>query len=132
MTTELATDETTTTVCEACGHQHAGPELGGICVGCPCEETPDPARAVIDPESEHMRSAAVRIEASVERMETGLQILAKNVDKILARLGTAPTKPRAKPAPKPAEKPKTRKRYASPATVAEARAAKARARANRP
>lgn len=24
----------------ACGHQHAGPEAGGICVGCPCEERP--------------------------------------------------------------------------------------------
>lgn len=22
--------------CEKCGHQHAGPDLGGICVGCPC------------------------------------------------------------------------------------------------
>lgn len=21
-----------------CGHQHAGPEAGGICIGCPCEE----------------------------------------------------------------------------------------------
>jgi hypothetical protein len=22
--------------CEKCGHQHAGPDLAGICVGCPC------------------------------------------------------------------------------------------------
>lgn len=25
------------TVCPACGHQHAGPEVGGICIGCPCD-----------------------------------------------------------------------------------------------
>ena len=23
--------------CEACGHEHSGIELAGICVGCPCE-----------------------------------------------------------------------------------------------
>ena len=23
-------------VCSQCGHQHAGPALGGICIGCPC------------------------------------------------------------------------------------------------
>lgn len=23
-------------VCAACGHNHAGPALAGICVGCPC------------------------------------------------------------------------------------------------
>lgn len=26
-----------TTVCSACGHQHAGPEVANICVGCPCD-----------------------------------------------------------------------------------------------
>lgn len=26
--------------CEECGHQHAGPEVGGICIGCPCVATP--------------------------------------------------------------------------------------------
>lgn len=25
-------------VCAACGHQHADASLGGICIGCPCEE----------------------------------------------------------------------------------------------
>lgn len=24
--------------CARCGHTHAGPNLGWICVGCPCEE----------------------------------------------------------------------------------------------
>ncbi len=23
--------------CAECGHQHAGADLGGICIGCPCE-----------------------------------------------------------------------------------------------
>lgn len=22
--------------CNHCGHEHTGPELGGICIGCPC------------------------------------------------------------------------------------------------
>jgi hypothetical protein len=26
-----------TAKCEGCGHEHAGPEWGGICIGCPCE-----------------------------------------------------------------------------------------------
>ena len=26
--------------CTACGHEHQ-PALGGICIGCPCEERPD-------------------------------------------------------------------------------------------
>ena len=26
------------TVCASCGHQHTTAQLGGICVGCPCEE----------------------------------------------------------------------------------------------
>lgn len=26
--------------CAACGHRHAGPEAGGICIGCPCEVRP--------------------------------------------------------------------------------------------
>lgn len=28
----------TSSVCAACGHVHAGPQLGGICIGCPCPE----------------------------------------------------------------------------------------------
>jgi hypothetical protein len=32
--------------CAVCGHAHAGPEVGYICVGCPCPETPGhPAKA---------------------------------------------------------------------------------------
>lgn len=23
-------------MCVGCGHEHTGPELGGICIGCPC------------------------------------------------------------------------------------------------
>lgn len=23
-------------VCPECGHKHTGPELAGICIGCPC------------------------------------------------------------------------------------------------
>lgn len=30
-------------VCAACGHRHAGPELAGICIGCPCAGTPSPS-----------------------------------------------------------------------------------------
>lgn len=26
--------------CSACGHRHAGPDVGHICIGCPCEERP--------------------------------------------------------------------------------------------
>jgi hypothetical protein len=26
-----------TFVCTACQHRHTGPELAGICIGCPCE-----------------------------------------------------------------------------------------------
>jgi hypothetical protein len=29
------------TVCPKCNHQHAGPEIGFICVGCPCPERPE-------------------------------------------------------------------------------------------
>lgn len=29
--------------CGACGHEHAGPALGGICVGCPCPLVDQPA-----------------------------------------------------------------------------------------
>lgn len=29
--------------CDACNHNHAGPRLGGICVGCPC------IRVVLEP-----------------------------------------------------------------------------------
>lgn len=28
------------TTCESCGHEHAGPNFGGICIGCPCPEVP--------------------------------------------------------------------------------------------
>jgi len=28
------------TMCSTCKHQHAGPEIGFICVGCPCPERP--------------------------------------------------------------------------------------------
>lgn len=24
--------------CDSCGHQHAGPEVGSICIGCPCAQ----------------------------------------------------------------------------------------------
>ena len=26
--------------CSSCGHQHAGADVGHICIGCPCEERP--------------------------------------------------------------------------------------------
>jgi hypothetical protein len=29
--------------CPDCGHAHAGPELGGICIGCHCTTTGVPA-----------------------------------------------------------------------------------------
>lgn len=29
-----------TATCEACGHEHAGPGLGSICIGCPCDARP--------------------------------------------------------------------------------------------
>lgn len=41
--------------CTACGHQHAGAEIGFICVGCPCEERSAPDALVIEsdaPEAE--------------------------------------------------------------------------------
>lgn len=33
--------------CPECGHHHVGPELGGICVGCPCRNYPGGADALI-------------------------------------------------------------------------------------
>lgn len=32
-------DAVTTEECPECGHEHAGPELAGICIGCPCPVT---------------------------------------------------------------------------------------------
>lgn len=29
-------------LCTQCRHTHTGPELGGICIGCPCAWQPDP------------------------------------------------------------------------------------------
>ena len=39
---------TTPEKCAECGHEHAGPELGGICIGCPCTNIPQPPEPTID------------------------------------------------------------------------------------
>lgn len=33
--------------CPACHHHHAGPALGGICVGCPCQEQAQAPRPML-------------------------------------------------------------------------------------
>lgn len=37
-----------TETCAECGHQHAGPELGGICIGCPCDNIPPQPEPTVD------------------------------------------------------------------------------------
>jgi hypothetical protein len=32
-------------LCDACGHEHQGPALAHICIGCACPERPAPASA---------------------------------------------------------------------------------------
>lgn len=34
--------------CEQCGHKHAGPELAGICIGCPCDNIPAQPEPTVD------------------------------------------------------------------------------------
>lgn len=41
-------DTTPTTTCTACGHQHTGYNFAHICIGCPRQETPGKADALVD------------------------------------------------------------------------------------
>lgn len=57
--------------CDKCGHDHAGPRLGGICVGCPCD------RVVLEPPSPPTDEQAQTCERCAE-LEAKLAALRKH------------------------------------------------------
>jgi len=61
--------------CPDCGHVHAGPELGGICVGCPC-----PARPV--------RYHPARVQANADDYPDAAELHAREVDALVQRWRT--------------------------------------------
>lgn len=52
--------------CPKCPHQHAGPEMASICIGCPCPERPPaPALLACARCGEAWRSPAAEVDAAV-------------------------------------------------------------------
>jgi hypothetical protein len=67
--------------CPDCGHRHTGPELGQICIGCPCLSVP----AML---GRPVRYHPARVQANADDYPDAAELHAREVDALVQRWRT--------------------------------------------